>query len=422
MAEGQSMTVADVVEGVLAGEHGDFVREAVAIVGRELMEAEVSAEIGAAHGEVSVERVTHRNGYRPRLWETRVGEVELLVPRKRSGAAYFPSFVEPRRRSEQAIVAVVLEAYVNGVSTRKVDRRRAARHPGDVQGSSQPALQAARRTGGGVSLPPARGRLPLPVAGRETGQGARPGPRALEGACDRLRGPRVGGARGARARPRRGRIGCLLGRVPALAALARAPARSPPSRSRSSSSTRTSAKKSERRYESSSRPEQPLPSPTNPRYTTKRYLTFLVLPRRTHNPKVAGSNPAPAIGKPPQMRGLSTSRTRQRVSILSPGHRLGQHPAGPLPGCQGAPGGPGGRRFESGRSPSEPLARAGFSRRASRNRDCARPIRLPSIARDGSSSAWMSRPSNIASSRPAASSPARSSPSPRIAATAGRVR
>jgi transposase-like protein len=122
MAEGQSMTVADVVEGVLAGEHGDFVREAVALVAHELMEAEITDEVGAAHGEVSPERLTHRNGYRPRAWETRVGELELLVPRKRSGAAYFPSFLEPRRRSEQAIVCVVLEAYVNGVSTRKVDR------------------------------------------------------------------------------------------------------------------------------------------------------------------------------------------------------------------------------------------------------------------------------------------------------------
>ncbi len=121
MAEGDSMTVADVVAGVLAGEAGDFLREAVELVARELMEAEISAEIGAAHGKVSAERTTHRNGYRPRGWETRVGEIELAIPRKRSGS-YFPSFLEPRRRSEQAIVAVVLEAYVNGVSTRKVDR------------------------------------------------------------------------------------------------------------------------------------------------------------------------------------------------------------------------------------------------------------------------------------------------------------
>src|SRR4051794_20598736 len=123
MAEGQRMTAADVVAQVRDGRLEDFVREAVVLVARELMEAEISGEVGAELGEVAPEaRVTYRNGYRPRAWETRVGEIELLIPRKRSGPAYFPSFLEPRRRSEQAIVAVMLEAYVNGVSTRKVDR------------------------------------------------------------------------------------------------------------------------------------------------------------------------------------------------------------------------------------------------------------------------------------------------------------
>jgi putative transposase len=122
MVEGQRMTAADVVAQVRDGRLEDFVREAVVLVAGELMEAEIAAEIGAERGEVAPgARVTHRNGYRPRPWETRVGEIELLIPRKRQGS-YFPSFLEPRRRSEQAIVAVVLEAYVNGVSTRKVDR------------------------------------------------------------------------------------------------------------------------------------------------------------------------------------------------------------------------------------------------------------------------------------------------------------
>jgi putative transposase len=124
MAEGRSMTtVADVVAQVRDGRLEDFVREAVAVIARELMESEVSAEVGAELGEVAPDvRLTHRNGYRSRPWETRVGEIELMIPRKRQGPAYFPSFLEPRRRSEQAIVAVVMEAYVNGVSTRKVDR------------------------------------------------------------------------------------------------------------------------------------------------------------------------------------------------------------------------------------------------------------------------------------------------------------
>src|SRR6202022_4154901 len=103
MAEGQRMTTADVVAKVMAGEHGDFVREAVALVAHELMEAEISTEVGAELGEVCSERRTHRHGYRRRPWETRVGEIELLIPRKRHGATYFPSFLEPRRRSEQAI-------------------------------------------------------------------------------------------------------------------------------------------------------------------------------------------------------------------------------------------------------------------------------------------------------------------------------
>lgn len=123
MVEGQSMTVADVVAGVRDGRLEDFVREAVVLVATQLMESEISGEIGAGLGEVAPEvRSTHRNGYRPRGWETRVGEIELLIPKKRQGPAYFPSFLEPRRRAEQAIVAVVMEAYVNGVSTRKVDR------------------------------------------------------------------------------------------------------------------------------------------------------------------------------------------------------------------------------------------------------------------------------------------------------------
>ena len=121
MTDAQSMTTHQLVRRTLLDEHGDFLKEAVALVAAQLMDAEITAQIGAAHGEVSADRVTHRNGYRSRGWETRVGEIELEIPKKRSGS-YFPSFLEPRRRCEQAIVAVVMEAYVNGVSTRKVDR------------------------------------------------------------------------------------------------------------------------------------------------------------------------------------------------------------------------------------------------------------------------------------------------------------
>jgi putative transposase len=134
MAEGQRMTAADVVAQVRDGRLEDFVREAVVLVARELMEAEISTEIGAELGEVAPEtRVTHCNGYRPRAWETRVGEIELLIPRKRQGS-YFPSFLEPRRRSEQAIVAVVLEVCQRREHPEGRSPRRAAGDRGNDQG------------------------------------------------------------------------------------------------------------------------------------------------------------------------------------------------------------------------------------------------------------------------------------------------
>ena len=81
------------------------------------MEGEVAELTGGERYECSPERLTRRNALRQRQWETRVGSLELAIPRLRSGS-YFPSFLEPRRRSEQALVAVVAVAYVNGVSTR----------------------------------------------------------------------------------------------------------------------------------------------------------------------------------------------------------------------------------------------------------------------------------------------------------------
>ena len=121
MADPQSMSVAEAASKFLCGEQADVVREAVRTVVAELMEAEIAELAGAARYERSPERAAQRNGYRQRGWDTRVGSLELALPRLRSGS-YFPSFLEPRRRSEQALVAVVAEAYVNGVSTRKVER------------------------------------------------------------------------------------------------------------------------------------------------------------------------------------------------------------------------------------------------------------------------------------------------------------
>ena len=98
----------------------DFLREGLRVLIQAVMEAEVAIKIGASLGERSSERITYRNGYRTRPWDTRVGTLELRVPNVREGN-YFPSLLEPRRRSERALLAVVQQAYVEGVSTRRVE-------------------------------------------------------------------------------------------------------------------------------------------------------------------------------------------------------------------------------------------------------------------------------------------------------------
>jgi putative transposase len=112
----------ELLELVSKAETGDvdFLREGVRVLAQALMDAEVSAQIGAEHGQRAPGRVTHRNGYRVRDWDTRVGTVELDVPRVREGS-YLPSFLEPRRRAERALAAVVAQCYVEGVSTRRVE-------------------------------------------------------------------------------------------------------------------------------------------------------------------------------------------------------------------------------------------------------------------------------------------------------------
>jgi transposase-like protein len=85
-----------------------------------LMEAEVTAKIGAEAFERTADRTTYRNGFRDRRWDTRLGTLQLQVPKLREGG-YVPSFVENRQRSEQAIISVIQEAVVKGVSTRKIE-------------------------------------------------------------------------------------------------------------------------------------------------------------------------------------------------------------------------------------------------------------------------------------------------------------
>ena len=166
MAEGQSMTVADVVAQVRDGRLEDFVREAVALVARELMEAEISAEIGAELGEVAPEtRLTHRNGYRHRGWETRVGEIELLIPKKRSGPSYFPAFLG----AAPALGAGDRRGRARGVRQRCEHPQgrpsgRAAGHPRDDQGPRQCAC-AGRWTSRSSCSASGRWRAPTRTCG-----------------------------------------------------------------------------------------------------------------------------------------------------------------------------------------------------------------------------------------------------------------
>jgi transposase-like protein len=119
MAKGR-MDLNEFVGKLLAEQDGDVLREGIRVLAQALMESEVAGLIGAERHERTSERAGYRNGYRLRTWDTRVGTIELAIPKIRPGS-YFPSLLEPRRRAERALLAVVQEAYVHGVSTRKVD-------------------------------------------------------------------------------------------------------------------------------------------------------------------------------------------------------------------------------------------------------------------------------------------------------------
>ena len=119
MALSQS-AVSELLDAFRAGDGVDLIRDSVRMVMQELIEAEATERIGASRYERSEARVAERNGSRSRLAATQAGDIELRIPKLRKGS-FFPAILEPRRRIDQALYAVVMEAYVQGVSTRSVD-------------------------------------------------------------------------------------------------------------------------------------------------------------------------------------------------------------------------------------------------------------------------------------------------------------
>jgi transposase-like protein len=112
--------VSELLEAFRAGDGVDLIRESVRLALQELIEAEATERIGAAPYERTESRVTDRNGHRARVLSTKAGDVDLRIPKLRKGS-FLPVILEPRRRIDQALYAVVMEAYVHGVSTRSVD-------------------------------------------------------------------------------------------------------------------------------------------------------------------------------------------------------------------------------------------------------------------------------------------------------------
>src|SRR6202011_4392788 len=119
MALDQS-ALTELLDALRSGGDLDFMREAMQLVLQALIDLEASQAIGADRYERTENRTTHRNGSRSRLLSTKAGDVDLAIPKLRHGS-FFPSLLEPRRRIDRALWAVIMEAFVHGVSTRKVD-------------------------------------------------------------------------------------------------------------------------------------------------------------------------------------------------------------------------------------------------------------------------------------------------------------
>jgi putative transposase len=120
MADELRMALSELLVKAATEPDADVLREGLRVLAEALMDLELEAHLGAGRYERTGERTGYRNGTRERRWDTRVGTLEVTVPRVRDGS-FFPSLLEPRKRAERALLAVVQEAYVLGVSTRRVD-------------------------------------------------------------------------------------------------------------------------------------------------------------------------------------------------------------------------------------------------------------------------------------------------------------
>ena len=115
-------TLPQLLSAIQNSDDGDFLRTLAETTLNRLMDFDAENAIGAARHERSADRTTYRNGYRDRVLETRVGALDLKIPKFRSGQSYYPGFIlEPRRLLEKALTAVIQEAWINGVSTRRVE-------------------------------------------------------------------------------------------------------------------------------------------------------------------------------------------------------------------------------------------------------------------------------------------------------------
>jgi transposase-like protein len=134
--------VAELLDAIRAGGDIDVIRKGVELVLQALIDAEATEHIGAGRYECTQTRTNQRNGSRDRLLTTKAGDIELRIPKLRRGT-FFPSILERRRRIDRALFAVVMEAYVHGVSTRKVDDLVAALGAGerDLQDRGEPDLR-----------------------------------------------------------------------------------------------------------------------------------------------------------------------------------------------------------------------------------------------------------------------------------------